>query len=138
MPTASAADLRVAVMRLARRLRVERSSDDLTPSQIAVLGTLIRNGPASTGQLAHSERISPPSMTRILNSLHQAGMVTRAQDPHDRRLMKYEATSKAMERVERDRVRRDQWLARRIEELSPQERELLHAAVPLIDKIALD
>ena len=38
-PTLASA-LRIGVMRLARRLRVERDGDDLTLTQLAVLGTL--------------------------------------------------------------------------------------------------
>lgn len=138
MPATSAADLRIAVMRLARRLRSERSSDALTPSQMAVLATLIREGPSSTGQLADSERIRPPSMTRILNSLHQAGLVTRTSHPEDRRLVLYEVTPEARSMVTHDRQRRDQWLNARMETLSSQEREILQKAIPVLTKLALD
>lgn len=138
MPATSAADLRIAVMRLARRLRTERSSDDLTPSQMAVLATLMRNGPTSTGQLAASERIRPPSMTRILNSLRTRGLVTRTAHPHDRRLVSYEVTPQAREMVQQDRQQRDQWLNRRLETLSPAERQTLQDAIPVLTKLALD
>lgn len=138
MPASSAADLRIAVMRLARRLRAERSSDALTPSQMAVLATLMRAGPASTGELAAAERIRPPSMTRILNSLRKAGLVTRTAHPEDRRLVQYEVTPAARRMVQRDRQRRDQWLTARMEELSPQDRRALEAAIPVLTKLALD
>lgn len=138
MSATSAPDLRIAVMRLARRLRTQRSSDALTPSQMAVLATLMRTGPASTGQLAASERIQPPSMTRILNSLRDAGLVTRAEDPADRRLALYDVTPQARTMVQRDRRRRDQWLSRRMAELSPEELQTLQDAIPVLTKMALD
>ena len=79
---ALASSLRLSVMRLARRLRLERSGDDRTLNQLAVLGTLDRRGPQSVGQLAALEKVKPPSMTRTVACLEEAGLVTRR--PHDR------------------------------------------------------
>ena len=137
MPT-EAPDLRIAIMRLARRLRNERADDTMTPSQMAVLGTLVRRGPLPPGELAAAERVQPPSMTRILNSLQAAGMVTRAPHPTDRRQVLYAATAEARAMVLRDRQRRDHWLAHRMAELTPQQRAALEAAVPILDGLARD
>ncbi len=133
-----APDLRIAVMRLARRLRTERASDALTPSQLAVLATLIREGPKSTGAIASAERVQPPSMTRILNALLSAGMVSRTPHPEDGRLVLYAVTQQARLLVKADRERRDQWLSQRLLSLSPQEREVLDTAIPSLNRLALD
>ncbi|MEO8329684.1 MAG: MarR family transcriptional regulator, partial [Candidatus Nanopelagicales bacterium] len=61
-----ASELRIAVMRLSRRLRAERVDLDLTITQLAALASLDRHGPMTPGMLASIERIRPPSMTRIL------------------------------------------------------------------------
>ena len=66
---ALASDLRIAVMRLARRLRAERADLDLTITQVATLASLERHGPTTPGALASIERVQPPSMTRILAGL---------------------------------------------------------------------
>ncbi|MCU0279524.1 MAG: MarR family transcriptional regulator [Candidatus Nanopelagicales bacterium] len=133
-----APDLRIAVMRLARRLRTERASDALTPSQLAVLATLMREGPMSTGTIATAERVQPPSMTRILNALLSAGMVSRTPHPEDGRLVLYAVTQQARLLVKADRERRDQWLSQRLLSLSPQEREVLDTAIPILNRLALD
>jgi DNA-binding MarR family transcriptional regulator len=133
-----APDLRIAVMRLARRLRTERASDALTPSQLAVLATLMREGPMSTGAIANAERVQPPSMTRILNALLSAGMVSRKPHPEDGRLVLYSTTEQARLLVKADRERRDQWLSQRLLSLSPREREVLDAAIPILNRLALD
>ena len=133
-----APDLRIAVMRLARRLRRERTSDALTPSQMAVLATLLREGPMSPGELAEVERVQPPSMTRILHSLRTAGLVLRAAHPTDGRQVIYTATDTARSMVERDRKRRDQWLLHRLELLSPSEITTLEQAIPILNRLALD
>src|SRR5256714_15031655 len=83
--TALASELRTTVMRLARRLRNQRADDTLTLSQIAALGTLVRHGPLTPGELAARERVQPPSMTRLLAKLEQAGLVTKQDHPDDRR-----------------------------------------------------
>ncbi len=133
-----APDLRIAVMRLARRLRRERTSDALTPSQMAVLATLLREGPMSPGELAEVERVQPPSMTRILHSLRTAGLVLRTAHPTDGRQVIYTATDAAQTMVERDRKRRDQWLLHRLELLNPAEIATLEQAIPILNRLALD
>lgn len=133
-----APDLRIAVMRLARRLRTERASDAMTPSQMAVLATLLRSGPMSPGELADAERVQPPSMTRILHSLLAQAMVTREPHPSDRRQVVYQATAEAEAMVLQDRKRRDRWLSRRLAELTDEELQAVEAAIPLLNRLALD
>ena len=133
-----APDLRIAVMRLARRLRTERTSDSTTPSQMAVLGTLLRQGPMCPADLAAAERVQPPSMTRILNSLQDAGMVTRTPHPTDRRQVLYETTPAARRMVLQDRETRDHWLAQKLSALPAQDRETLERAIPILESLALD
>ena len=128
--------LRLSSMRLARRLRVERGSDDFTLSQLAVLGSLDRHGEATVGELANLERVKPPSMTRIVNSLVEAGMVTRRPHATDGRQVVVELTDGARAVLAEDRRRRNAWLAQRLAELSDDERALLAEAAPLLDRLA--
>lgn len=128
--------VRLACMRLARRLRVERGSDDMTLSQMAVLGTLDRHGASTVGELAHIERVKPPSMTRIVNSLVEGGMVDRRPHETDGRQVVVDLTDDARAVLAEDRRRRDAWLARRLIELTDDERALLAEAAPLLDRLA--
>jgi DNA-binding MarR family transcriptional regulator len=128
--------LRLSSMRLARRLRVERGSDDFTLSQLAVLGSLDRQGEATVGELANLERVKPPSMTRIVNSLVEAGMVTRRPHATDGRQVVVELTDDARAVLAEDRRRRNAWLAQRLAELTDDERALLAQAAPLLDRLA--
>src|SRR6188474_2358736 len=79
------AALRVGVMRLARRLRNERSGSDLSLTHLSALGTLDRYGDLTIGELAAIENVKPPSMTRTINCLQDAGLVTRAAHESDGR-----------------------------------------------------
>ena len=76
--------LRAAVNRLQRRLRQE-SLGGLSPAQASALGSVNRQGSPTLGELAAIEQVQPPTMTRIVASLAEAGMVTRVVDATDRR-----------------------------------------------------
>jgi DNA-binding MarR family transcriptional regulator len=131
-----ASSLRLSVMRLARRLRLEKSSDALSMNQLATLGTLNRCGELTVGELARIERVKPPSMTRTVNSLDEAGLVTRRPHPTDGRQVVVDLTPAARQVLEEDRRRRDAWLARRLAALSPEQRTALRDVAPLLEELA--
>jgi DNA-binding MarR family transcriptional regulator len=128
--------LRVSVMRLARRIRLERSTEDLSLNQLAVLGTLRRSGELTLGELAAVERVKPPSITRTVNSLVEAGLVVRRPNSTDGRLVMVDLTPQAREVLDEDGRRRDLWLAQRLDELSTSDRQLLKRVAPLLDVLA--
>lgn len=140
MPTRSetvlASSLRLAVMRLARRMRSERADTSLTLSQLAALATLERHGPLTPRELAAAERVQPPSMTRLLAHLEAAGLVTRTDHPTDGRQVLLAASPEGVALLREDRRRRDAWLAQRLAELSDEEREVLRRASEVLDRLA--
>jgi DNA-binding MarR family transcriptional regulator len=132
-----ASQLRVSVMRLARRLRNERNPDNpLGVGSISVLGLLLRHGESTVGQLAAHERVQPPSMTRTVSWLVEEGYAVRRPSETDGRSTLVEISDRGRDILLADRRRRDAWLARQLKELSPEERELLREIVPLIEKLA--
>jgi DNA-binding MarR family transcriptional regulator len=131
-----ASSLRISVMRLARRLRLEKSTDALSMNQLATLGTLNRCGELTVGELAGLEKVKPPSMTRTVNSLAEAGLVTRSPHPTDGRQVMVALTPAARQVLDEDRRRRDAWLAKRLAELSPEQRALLRDVAPLLEDVA--
>jgi DNA-binding MarR family transcriptional regulator len=128
-------DLRVAVMRLARRLRNERNSD-LPVGQLTALATLDRNGPLTPGELAEHEHVSPPSMTRVLAALDAKDLVHREAHPTDGRQQVVSITESARALLVADRARRDAWLTCRLRELGPADRAVLAAAIPVLRELA--
>src|SRR5450432_4789807 len=131
-----ASELRVSLMRLARRLRAERLDEGLTPTQLAVLGTLDRHGPMTLGELAAHEKVQPPSMTRTTAILEERGLLTRVTESIDRRQVLIGISHNGSTLLREDRKRRDAWLAGRFEQLTSDERALLHAVAPLLDRLA--
>jgi len=142
MSALSSSDLEVAsalgmsVMRLARRLRAQRSDLSLTLTQLAALATLERHGPLTPGELAEHEKVQPPSMTRVLGVLEDRALVRREPHPTDRRQQVVTITPQAVAMLRHDRRRRDAWLARRLAELTPDERAALRAAAPVLERLA--
>lgn len=134
--TGLASTLRISVMRLARRLRAERTTEGLTMSQTSVLGILDRDGPQSPTQLAYLEKVQPPSITRIVGALEALGLVCRVPHASDRRQCVIELTEPGQELLVEDRNRREAWLARSLDELPEADREALRAAAPVIDMLA--
>jgi DNA-binding MarR family transcriptional regulator len=129
-------DLRLATMRLARRLRQERGDHGLGLGQLSVLATLHREGPLTPGELASAEGVRPPSMTKTLGLLADGGYITRTPDPVDRRQVVIALTDAAHRLLHEDRRRRDEWLAARLRGLTSDERAAVAAALPVLEVLA--
>jgi DNA-binding MarR family transcriptional regulator len=129
-------ELRTAVLRTSRRLRQERSTDDVTPGQHSVLGVLDRHGACTPRELALHEKVQPPSMTRTLAALTDLGLVDRTEHPTDGRQVLVGLTPAGRVVVRETRRRRDAWLDRRLAELTPAERETLRDAAALLLRVA--
>ena len=134
--TALASSLRLAVMRLARRMRLERADTSLSLSQLAALATLERHGPLTPGELAAHEKVQPPSMTRLAASLEAAGLVTRTAHPSDGRQVLLAASPEGTALLKEDRRRREAWLAQQLRALDPDDRAVLHKAAAILDRLA--
>jgi DNA-binding MarR family transcriptional regulator len=131
---AVAAELRLAVGQIVRRLRAKHA---FSLPQGAVLGTLDREGPQSISDLAVGAHVRPQSMAQTVHELEQRGLVERRPDPADRRRAFVELTPAGREALAADRGRRDGWLAEAIEtELTEAERALLAQAAPLLRRLA--
>jgi DNA-binding MarR family transcriptional regulator len=136
-----ATTLRISVSRLARRLRVERlvpelAEPALSDTQLAALASLERHGAMTPGELAEHEKVQPPSMTRVIAALVEWQLVMRAPHPSDRRQVVLTVTASGRDLVNKVRRRREAWLARKLAELTPQERATLRAAAPILEKLS--
>ena len=128
-------ELRVAVMRLARRLRAERADHGLTLSQLSVLTGLQRHGSMTPGELAAHERVRPPSMTRTVAALVDLGLIERAPHPDDGRQVLLTLNEQGQVLLAADRAQREAWLARQLKELSVGDRRTLADAAVIMDRL---
>jgi DNA-binding MarR family transcriptional regulator len=135
--TDSAARLRMAIVRTARRLRQEAAGEgaELTPTAGSALATVERHGPLTPSELAAIERIKRPTATRILRGLLEAGLVDRSPDPADGRSALVSVNAAGRERLRRLRGRKNAYLARRMRDLPAEDLRTLERAAELLEQI---
>lgn len=128
--------LRMAVMRLARRLRLEDTAADATISQLSALAVIEKHGPIGIGDLAARERVQPPTMTRMVTNLESLGLIDRAGDARDRRVVRVAITAAGSEALADSRRRRTAFLAANVRTLPETERRALLRALPILERLA--
>jgi len=132
--TALAARLRLAVTRLARRLRQEAEAG-VTPSMLSALSSAERKGSLTMRDLCHAEQVQPPTMTRIVAALVEAGLVVREQDTADGRVAWVTVTTEGRRLLERSRRRKEAYLAKSLRSLEPEELRTLEAAAEILERL---
>jgi DNA-binding MarR family transcriptional regulator len=126
--------LRPAIARLARRMR-QQAAAELSPTQGAALVTIDCHGPLTPSELAAREKIQRPTATRVLARLGEAGLVERAPDPDDRRSSLVSITAAGHELLATVRDRKDLYLARRLDRLSPEDLAALDRAAGILERM---
>ena len=126
-----AARLRVAVGRLARRIRLD--SNDVPPLQLSTLVSIQDHGPLRLGELAAREAVSAPTMTRVLAALDERGLIVRSQDPVDARSTLVALSPAGVEVLAEVRSRRTALVDARLARLTPEQRAALEAAIPALE-----
>ncbi len=136
--TDSAARLRMAIVRTARRLRQEAAGaaqGELTPTAGAALATVERHGPLTPSELAEIERVKRPTATRTLRVLCEAGLVERTPDPEDGRSALVSITAAGRDRLRRLRGRKNAYLARRMRDLPVEDLATLDRAAAILERM---
>lgn len=130
------AQLRTVLGRLKRRLREQGGRGDLTPSQISVLLRLEKDGAATVSGLARAEGMRPQSMSSIVTSLQNAGLVASSSDPKDGRQTLMSLSRKCEKLLRENRAARQDWLTAAIlQNLSAQEQQKLSASLELLSRL---
>ena len=134
-PAVDVTRLRVALARLARRLRKHELAG-LTPTQLAALATVERSGPMRLGDLAAAEGIAPSTLTRLVTALEESGYVRRHADPSDARASTLVITPRGHETLERLRTESTLVLAASLQLLTPAQCSALADALPVLELLA--
>jgi DNA-binding MarR family transcriptional regulator len=130
-----AARLRVAVLRLSRRLR-KHDLAGLTPSQLSTLSSVGACGPVRLGDLAATERIAPSTLTRLVNVLEDRGYLVRQPAPDDARAFLVTLTDGGRDVLERIRAEATSMLTDILSTLPPDQLLALEAALPALEQMA--
>ncbi|ROT34386.1 MarR family transcriptional regulator [Micromonospora sp. HM5-17] len=130
--------LRDAITRLNRRVRQTRPVGDLTGTQLSALTSLELAGALTPRELADTERVQPPTMTKIVAKLEERGLVQRTPHPTDGRQVILAVTDPGRRMLAQFERARNEWLAGRLAELTPEERDVLRRAAEILQKVARD
>lgn len=133
--------LRVALVRTTRWLERQSQTEgapgsELSRTQLSVLGAVVRCGPVRLGALAEVEGVNPTMLSRVVAKLEDAGLLARTTDAHDRRVATVTATDRGREQHLAMRAARARLLAARLDELDPDDRAHLAAALPALEALA--
>jgi DNA-binding MarR family transcriptional regulator len=133
---ATAAEVAAALERLTRLVRRLSPPAEYSLTAAATLATLERSGPCRLTDLAAREGVTQPAMTQLISRLQAAGLVGRAPDPHDGRVVLVHITDEGRTSLAHRRSGRAERLAGVLARLSSEEREALLAALPAMDSVA--
>jgi DNA-binding MarR family transcriptional regulator len=129
-----ATGLHAASIRLLRLLRREDQEAGLSGPRLSALSVIVFAGPLSLAELAAAEQVRPPTMSRIVEALVQAGLASREPDPANRRMVRISATAEGRKLLEAGRERRVRALVKRLHRLADSEQRALARAVELLER----
>jgi DNA-binding MarR family transcriptional regulator len=136
-PVDTAARLRLVLLRLARALR-HQGSTVLSPSQVSALSSVDEFGPLRISALATLESVGAPVATRVVASLEELDLLTRTEDPDDKRASLVELSEHGRTVLNTLVSERTIGMRARLERLTPAERARVEAALPALEKLARD
>lgn len=128
-------DLIAAISLLRRRVQEVVLPKELSWTQITVVARLARDGPATTSDLARSERMKPQSMGALIAELEEMGLVKRRPHPSDKRQMLIELTVDGIKAQKAVRAEKIIWLSQAVAKLSNAERTILFSAAEIMKSI---
>jgi DNA-binding MarR family transcriptional regulator len=129
----TAARLRRAVTRLNRRLRAS-ALGGVSPAQASMLSSVERLESPTLGDLAAAEQIQPPSVTRLVQAMEEAGLVSCSPDPDDRRSTRVRVTAAGRRELSTIRHRKTEFLERTLQTLTGTERRRARELVELLER----
>ena len=128
--------LHSAAIHLLRRLRQSDKASGISAPRLSALSVLVFSGPRTLGQLADTEQVRPPTMTRLVQAMEAEGYIKRIPDPHDKRVTVLQATAKARKLLDKARSLRVSTVEEMMKNLTAAEIKTLDAAAKLIEAMA--
>jgi DNA-binding MarR family transcriptional regulator len=124
-----------SAIRVLRMVRTEDTKSGIGPAQLSALSVLVFLGPKTMGELADTEQVKPPTMSRIVDGLVRQGLAERAVQARDRRSLRIAATPKGRRLLLAGRARRVRALAKRFDALTQHDLTVLQNAAQLLARI---
>lgn len=130
-----AQSIALACVRFARTLRGHRPAAGVTLAQLATLNALAEDGPLTPGQLADRERVTPPTISRVIASLHDLELVDRDAHPTDGRQVIVSLNDAGRQIINDENTARQAWLHQQLRNLTDYERDTLAEAATILERL---
>jgi len=127
--------LRLAVIRLERKLRKSAGSGEVTPSQYSALFALDRHGPFRLSELGRREQVGKSTVTRLVATLEARGLASRSVDDLDARSSIVAITDDGRALLRHLAERSNDYLRLRVAELDAADQDRLFDAVEVLAKL---
>jgi DNA-binding MarR family transcriptional regulator len=128
--------LHSAAIHLLRRLRQEDTASGLSAPKLSALSVIVFGGPISISDLAAAEQVRTPTISLVVRSLEEEGLVERVRDAKDKRVQRLAATPKGRKLLHEGQLRRVRRLVKDVNAISSTDRKKLRDAVDIIEKVA--
>ena len=132
----TARHLNSAAIHLLRGLRAADRVSGLTPARLSALSVLVFGGPSTLGDLARTEDVTPPTMTRIVDGLVSLGLADRAPHPDSARQVLVSATQDGDRLMQEAAQRRVDVIVAALRTLPAADRNAIVAAAPLLREVS--
>ena len=126
--------LHSAALHLMRYVRTADTMLGVPPAQLSALSVIVFGGGKSLSELAQTEQVAAPTMSRIVDSLVKEGLVRREVDKDDRRSIIISTTEKGRKIMLQGRSNQEKQLLQLVEPLAKKEVELLEQASSILSK----
>ena len=126
-----------AAIHLLRRLRRVDESSGLSAPKLSVLSVLVFGGPKKLGELADAEQVRPATMSRLVQELESDKLVVRRRDASDGRVVRVQASRRAVKLIKEGRSQRMTLLASWLKGLSAEELSTLGEAATTIEQLGV-
>jgi DNA-binding MarR family transcriptional regulator len=123
------------VMRDIRSKMRSGRSPDLTVPQFRTLAFVNRNEGSSLLDVANHMGLTSPSTCRLVDGLIIRGMMTRQDNPADRRRVRLAATPRGITILEASRQRTMAYLADKLRDVSAEDREVIIRAMEALRSV---
>jgi DNA-binding MarR family transcriptional regulator len=133
-PADLAARFRQALVPLVRKLRTN-VEEGMSPSLMSALATVAREERVTLTDLAAMEKVTPPMATKLANALEERGLVSRVACAEDKRVTRLELTKAGRAMLDRSHSRRNAWLARKLADLTEDERIAIAESIAVIERL---
>jgi DNA-binding MarR family transcriptional regulator len=128
--------LHSAAIHLLRRARRVDAESRLPVPQLSALSVVVYGGPITLGALAQAEQVRPPTMTKLVAAMAEAGLIEREADTADRRVVRVRATAKGRRILEDGRDRRIAVIAEGLSALPEADVQAIARALDAIERVA--